>query len=241
MLQNIKALYGDRLLAVDGDIGTIKDVYFDEKTWAIRYVVADTGSWLAGRLVLLAPHGLGTLDQPGRVLHLKLSKQQVADSPPIESHQVVSRQYEIDYYRYYGWPVYWNTGALLGYGGFPIVLPPSRAEMDAGTKALQHPERHLRSAKAIAGYEIHATDGPIGHLCSLLVEDQTWVIRNLVVETGHWYAGKEIAVSAVKVSRISYEDSRILLSLTQAEVEREAVVNFASVVAENSDAEVIRD
>ena len=53
MLQNIKNLYGDKLAALDGDIGHLKDFYFDDESWAIRYLVADTGSWLTGRLVLL--------------------------------------------------------------------------------------------------------------------------------------------------------------------------------------------
>ncbi|MES1194358.1 MAG: PRC-barrel domain-containing protein, partial [Opitutus sp.] len=56
MLQNIKELYGSKLAASDGEIGHVKDFYFDDHTWVVRYVVADTGTWLSGRLVLLSPH-----------------------------------------------------------------------------------------------------------------------------------------------------------------------------------------
>ena len=59
MLQNIKELYGHKLAALDGDIGHVKDFYFDDTTWAVRYLVADTGSWLTERLVPLTHHALG--------------------------------------------------------------------------------------------------------------------------------------------------------------------------------------
>jgi hypothetical protein len=64
MLQSIKQLYGNKLGASDGDIGHVKDFYFDDQNWAVRYVVADTGSWLPGRQVLISPHAFGSLINP---------------------------------------------------------------------------------------------------------------------------------------------------------------------------------
>ena len=69
MLHNLKQIRGHKLAASDGAIGHVKDFYFDDKTWAIRYVVADTGNWLTGRLVLLSPYSFGRLDYEGKVLH----------------------------------------------------------------------------------------------------------------------------------------------------------------------------
>ena len=123
MLQNIKQLYGDKLAAVDGEIGHVKDFYFDDESWAIRYLVVDTGSWLTGRLVLLTPHAFGKLDQSEKMLHIKLRKKQIEDSPSIESHKPVSRQFEIEYYGYYGWPPYWDGGGMSGMGPIPVALP----------------------------------------------------------------------------------------------------------------------
>jgi len=114
-LQNTKELRGNKLAALDGDIGHIRDFYFDDNIWVIRYAIADTGSWLPGRLVLLSPHAFGKLDQDEKTLHINLRKMQIQDSPPIESHKPVSRQYEVEYYRYYGWPAYWQ-GTPCGYG-----------------------------------------------------------------------------------------------------------------------------
>jgi hypothetical protein len=222
MLQNIKELYGNRLAATDGDIGHVKDFYFDDKIWVVRYLVADTGSWLAGRLVLLSPHAFAKWDRGESTLHLKLLKKQIENSPPIESHKPVSRQYEIEYYGYYGWPGYWNGGAMWGMGGYPTVLPCSVDETEAHRAVHQRDDNHLRSAHAVTGYHIQASDGAIGHVSGLLVDDRSWAIRELVVETGHWYSGKEILISPGKIERISYEDSKVFVNLTKADIQRTA-------------------
>ena len=116
MLRSIKQLYGDKLGASDGEIGHVKDFYFNDQHWAIRYLVADTGSWLPGRQVLLSPHAIGNLHQTEKILHVKLTRKKIEDSPAIESHKPVSRQHEEEYHRYYGWPGYWLGDGMWGMG-----------------------------------------------------------------------------------------------------------------------------
>jgi len=220
MLHNTKDLYGYKLSASDGDIGRVRDFYFDDKTWVLRYLVADTGSWLTGRLVLLSPHAFGALDEQEKTLHVKLSRKQIENGPSIESHKPVSRQYEVDYYRYYGWPAYWDGGALWGMGSYPVVMPPSADELEAHVQHHHRDDKHLQSATSINGYPIQTTDGPIGHVTGFMVDDKSWAIRELIVETGHWYAGKEILIAPAKVARISYEESQVHVNLTKADIER---------------------
>ena len=131
-LQGTEEMYGDKIAALDGDVGHVKDFYFDDENWVIRYLVVDTGSWLTGRLVLLSPHAFGKLDQHEKTLHVKLRKLQIQDSPSIDSHKPVSRQFETEYYGYYGWPTYWEgdaSGPAADGGrsrGPPTVPPPGR-------------------------------------------------------------------------------------------------------------------
>src|ERR1039458_6511374 len=148
MLQNINELYGNRLAASDGDIGHVKDFYFDDKTWVIRYLVADTGSWLTGRLVLLSPHAFGCLDQDKKVLLVNLTRKQIENSPSIDSHKPVSRQYEVEYYRYYGWPAYWQGGEMWGMGGYPVILQPPQAIPSHQTHQ-PHADLHLQSTHSV--------------------------------------------------------------------------------------------
>jgi len=214
----MKQLYGSKLAALDGDMGHVKDFYFDDENWVVRYLVADTGSWLTGRLVLLTPHAFGTLDLADKTLHIKLLKKKIQDSPSIESHKPVSRQYEADYYTYYGWPTYWDGSAMWGIGGYPVVLPPSKKEMEIQKKYHHRDDKHLRSMQAVTGYHIQSVDGEIGHVNSFMVDDKNWAIHELVIETGHWYSGKEILIPTGKVKRISYDEAKVFVSLTKADI-----------------------
>jgi hypothetical protein len=112
----------------------VNDFYFDDQNWAVRYLVVDTGSWLSGRLVLLAPHAFGGLHQDGKVLLVNLTRKQIQNSPSIETHKPVSRQYEGGYYQYYGWPSYRDGGGMWGISDYPALPPPTgvRKQMQAG-------------------------------------------------------------------------------------------------------------
>jgi hypothetical protein len=224
MLRSIKQLYGDKLGASDGEIGHVKDFYFEDQNWVVRYLVADTGSWLSGRQVLLAPHAIGSLDRTGKLLHVNLTRKQIEDSPSIGSHQPVSRQYEEEYYRYYGWPYYWRGEGLWGLSGFPILeLPPRPFPGEPAAAISCSPESadaHLRSTQAVNGYHIQATDGTIGHICDFMTDAQSWAIHQLVVKTGHRFSGKEVRIPTSQVGRISYEKSTVFVNLTTEAVEQ---------------------
>jgi hypothetical protein len=219
-LQNTSELGGTKLAALDGDIGHIRDFYFDDNIWVIRYAVADTGAWLPGRLVLLSPHAFGKLDQREKTLHINLRKRQIEESPPIESHKPVSRQYEVEYYRHYGWPAYWAGDAMWGMGGYPVLVPPAEGEIEAQRIYYHRDDKHLQSTQDVIGYPIQAVDGVLGHVRSFMVDDRSWAIREMIVEAGHWYSGKEIRIPVSQIERISYLDSKVIVTLTMAEIEK---------------------
>ncbi len=220
MLQHIKNLYGSKLNALDGDIGTIEDFYFDDETWNIRYLVAETGTWLVDWQVLISPNSLRELDLDNRILSVKLSRKQIENSPPIARHRPVSRQFETEYHAYYGWPYYWSSDAPMGFGGNSLDYSPLLTSRDENEETRKRDDIHLRSACTVAGYEIEASDGTIGHVSDFLVDDRTWAIRELVVEAGHWYSGKEILIPIGKIKRISTRESRIHVYLTKRDIEK---------------------
>ena len=233
MLRSIKQLYGDKLGASDGEIGHVKDFYFDDQNWAIRYMVADTGSWLPGRQVLISPHSLGRLDQSGKVLRLNLTRKQIENSPSIDSHKPVSRQFEEAYYQYYGWPYYWQGDALWGMTGFPILelqatpIPIERSRVTANHG--EGADAHLRSTKDVNGYHVQASDGMIGHVCDFMIDAQSWAIHQLVIKTGHALSGKEVQIPTSKIDRISYEESKVCVNLTIEAVEQSPEHHLAAV------------
>jgi len=219
MLRSIKQLYGDELRATDGDIGRIKDFYFDDQNWAVRYVVVDTGSWLSGRLVLISPHVFTNFDLDGVCRGVNLTRKQIEDSPGYDSEKPVSRQYEDEYYRYYGWPNYWMGGGLWGMSGFPMIAPyMEERPAEPASEPISSSKRgdvHLRSTLALNGYHIQTNEGAIGHVIDFIIDHETWAICHVVVETGHWYSGKEIVISPKQIVRISYDESKVFVSVTK--------------------------
>ena len=200
MLQSLQQRFGEKLRASDGEIGHVRDFYFDDKTWNIRYLVADTGHWLTGRLVLISPHAFGHLYPEGKVLLVNLTRQQIEDSPSIDQHKPVSRQHEEEYHQYYGYDYYAETMPSWGLAGYPVMLPPPTATTKQTTG-----DAHLRSAKELTGYSVEANDGTVGEIIDFLIDGRTLMIREVVVECGHWYAGKKVIVATEKISRIDYE------------------------------------
>jgi uncharacterized protein YrrD len=211
MLHSIQQRYGEKLRASDGEIGHVRDFYFDDTNWTVRYLVADTGGWLSGRLVLISPQALGHLYPEGKVLLVNLSRKQIEESPSIAEHMPVSRQMEEEYHRHYGYAYYAESMPLWGLGGYPVLAPPplETAAKQPGA------DSHLRSAHVVAGYKVEATDGVVGEVTDFLIDGRTWVIREIVVECGHWYAGKKVVISTDTVSRISHDEGTVYVDSTK--------------------------
>lgn len=223
MLRSLKHLYGSKLGATDGEIGHVKDFYFDDQAWAVRYVVVDSGSWLPGRQVLLSPHSLACLDPVENVLRVDLTRKQIEDSPSIESHKPVSRRYEEEYYRYYGWPYYWLGNGLWGLSGFPILELPAQSLLNEPAFAREPQsevaDAHLRSTQVVGGYQLRLSDGTIGHIVDFMMDSKSWAIGQLVIRTGHRFSGKDVLIPTKEVDRISYDESMVITKFTETTVE----------------------
>ncbi|MEO8855911.1 MAG: PRC-barrel domain-containing protein [Burkholderiaceae bacterium] len=230
MLRNTKDLEGFSIGATDGEVGTVKDFYFDDKTWVIRYLVVDTGAWLMSRKVLISPIAIGDADWVKKALPVSSTKQQVKDSPAIDTERPVSRQHEIDYAGYYGYPFYWGGDGLWGGGAYPnMMLPgyegygsPSASRMEADNayaRAMQarreDDDPHLRSCDEVAGYHLHATDGDIGHVHSMLIDEKSWAIRYLVVDTSNWWMGHKVLISPEWIDDVNWSDSKVSVKMSR--------------------------
>lgn len=202
-------------MASDGEIGHIKDCLFDDKNWVIRYLVADTGTWLGGRQVVLSPHSFGEWQLGAKSMGVRLTRKRIEESPSLESHRPVSRQFEVEYFQYYGWPTYWTGGALWGIAGFPMPNPGTAGRPE---KTHQHrDDKHLQSARSVTGFPARTSGGPIGTVCAFMVSSENWTIHDVVVDTGRWHSGKTIKVSPAQIERIDYEGSSVVLDLAKAE------------------------
>ncbi|MDQ2733572.1 MAG: PRC-barrel domain-containing protein [Pseudomonadota bacterium] len=233
MLRNVNDLYGFSVAGSDGPIGEVRDCYFDDRSWTIRFFVVETGPWLDGRKVLISPIAVHGLHWADKALSASVTQKQVKRSPDVDTSKPVSRQHEVEQFGYYGYPYYWGEGnlwgggprpgtSLAGYGG--VELPTeSQAKTDfVGTQVKLHRERgddsHLRSCRAIERYHVHATDGDIGHVESLLVDDEAWAIRYFVVNTSDWWLGHQVLVAPPRITDISWLNATVSFDLTRQAV-----------------------
>jgi sporulation protein YlmC with PRC-barrel domain len=228
MLRHESEIIGYAIQASDGAIGTVSDVFFDDATWLVRWLVVDTGNWLPGRKVLLPPSALAEVNHIGHQFSVNLTKEQVNACPEADSDRPVSRQMESEIYGHYGWSPYWGDGTYAGLDGAmggvfigPALLSP---ELLAEAKVLED-ARHakddpaLRSANEVIGYQILASDGEIGHVDDFLFEDEDWSVHYMVIDTKNWWAGKKVLISPMSVRRIEWQERRVSLGANRLQVQ----------------------
>jgi sporulation protein YlmC with PRC-barrel domain len=222
MERNINSLIGNSLAATNGIIGNVKDFYFDDESWTIRYLVVKTGSWLFGREVLISPVAMKDRYWLKNIIPINLTKEQIQRSPDIDTKQPVSRQQEVELYGHYQWESYWGSG-FYGGGSMGVSMPfPSidRKVLIEPDKVHKHPgdDIHLRSAERINDYHVHATDGEIGHVKDFIIDDQTLQLLFFVVDTHNWIGGKKVLIPIKKIKKIDWFTFEVFLNITIDEV-----------------------
>ena len=212
MLTNSRMIKGYRLNGVDGEVGSIKEFFFDDKFWTIRYLVANTGNWLSRRQVLISPYFLLNVNHGAELIDVNLTKSEIENSPPLESDKPVSRHYEESYYGYFGAPVYWGGPSVWGTSPY---LVHEREKWDITSSRESEWDPDLQSSRDVSGLNIQATDGEIGHVDDFLIDDKTWSIRYLVIDTKNWLPGKKILISPQWINSINWEDKKVVVDLTR--------------------------
>src|ERR1700722_18500433 len=237
MLWHASAINGYAIAASDGEIGTVGDFLFDDASWSVRWLVVDTGNWLSGRKVLLPPSVLGQLDAKEEKFSVTLTKQQIKDSPEVDTDRPVSRQMETSVYDYYGWSPYWGSGFYMGgYGYMPgsgmasPYLGGRRREAELADAQANRDDVHLRSAEAVTGYHIHARDGEIGHVEDFLVAEADWSIRYLIVDTKNWWPGKSVLVSPILAIEIDWIDRLVELDCSRQSIKNAPTYDTSTMV-----------
>ncbi len=225
MLRSMKDLYGFTIGATDGDIGTVKECYFDDVSYTVRYVVVDTGGWLSERKVLLSPFAFRAMDWEHKRITAALTKAQVEKSPDIDTDKPVSRQHEAVYYGYYGYNPYWEGSYLWGAYSYPYSgsgPAPSAADLEHERRwnweTEERGDPHLRSSRAVTGYHIQAKDGDVGHVADFLVDDYSWAIRYMIADTSNWWLGKKVLVATAWIKRVDWDHSELHVTVTRAQI-----------------------
>ncbi|WP_163527482.1 PRC-barrel domain-containing protein [Halobacillus ihumii] len=218
MFHNEKKIHGYQINATDDELGKVESFLFDDESWTIRYLVADTRKWLPGRTVLISPISITAVNHEESHVTVQLSKEQVKDSPNIDSESPVSREQELKLNQYYGWGSYWGGPGVWGANMYPNHLLGEHLVQDSLNTEEEPGESHIRSTSEIENYEIHAEDGGVGHVESFLLDDESWRIRYIIVETKNWQSGKKVLVAPAWITEVKWEEKRVYVSLNQEKV-----------------------
>jgi uncharacterized protein YrrD len=218
MQRNINSLIGYDMGATDGEIGKVKEFYFEDNTWIIRYLIVKTGSWLFGHEVLISPEAVIKNAWKQEILPLNLTKEQIRSSPDIDTNKPVSRQQEIELYGHYPWQPYWGSGFYAGglweASNTSSVIDQKIINSADDKGRIADEDQHLRSTKEITGYNIQGTDGEIGYIKDFIIDDQTWQILYLVVDSNKWFGGKKVLIGVHHIKQVQWHECKVLVDIT---------------------------
>ena len=221
MLIKANSLKGFKLKCTDGEIGEVKAFVFDEKYWTIRYIVAETGSWLMDRQVLISPYSLVSIDKQAQQIITTLSVKQIEDSPPLYKNVPITRQFESTYNNHYTLPTYWNGPYM--WGANPAIFQNSTAYKEAlGEKNL---EAGLHSTNEVEGQKISAPDNDFGHVVDFIIDEEFWAIRYLIIDTISWWPSPHVLIAPLWIDHIDLANFKIYVKATSETIKTAPVYN----------------
>jgi uncharacterized protein YrrD len=224
MLSSVRKLIGMTVQATDGAIGDIHDIYFDDHTWSLRYYVVDTGKWLPGRKVLIPPNEVRVKTAEDEGLPLRLSREEVRNSPDKDTDRTVSQQAERGLDRHISPMPFWIPLAPAT----PVAIEGDPAEREREVVAgYTGGNPHLRSAKEVFGYTIAATDDDIGHIDDFLTDESGTSLKYVVVDTRNWLPGRSVVIPTSWVRAITWAEDRVSVGISRKMVENSPEYDFA--------------
>jgi len=226
MLWNASSLKGFDISGTDGELGKVSDLLFDDQSWTTKWLVVHTGSWLFGRKVLLPLASLGKPDRDSRHVAVRMTQQQIKDSPKVDTDLPVSQHIEAHVYNYYDQNPFWRSGFS------PMGVPPEGTTIFAPRTAMIDDPRYdnstdalpddgdssLRSVTEIIGYHMEATDGPIGHIEDFILDDNGWQIKYITLDTKNWLPGQRVVISPHSIRDIDWINRSIYLTIDRAKI-----------------------
>lgn len=205
MKRSLDSMLGSTLVGTDGEIGKVYNVFFDDRSWAVRYLVAEIGSWFTRRKVLVSPVVLAEPDWNRRAIPVKLTKEQVRNSPGVNADRPVSQRQQLAIIRHYCWGDCLTMEPSVPPFGWPSPEVPLPKREDEG-------DQHLRSAKEVAGYQAVGPGGALGSITDFIIDDRGWTIPDLVVRPESPVPAGRVLLPTRWVSGVCWRDRRVELS-----------------------------
>lgn len=210
MLRNIGDVRGRPVEAADGDIGEIRGFFFDDRSWVVRYIIIEAGSWLNRREVVISPTAFKNPLWHAKTFPVALRKHQIESSPEIDPAKPITRPEELQIVQHYGWPAYWESDSL-----YKRLVTVAGAALGTAVAEKHSAVHALRSTEQLFGTLLKATDGDVGKIADLVIDDVSWEIHYIVVDTGTWLAGKKVLIAPEWIEHADWEPPRLSVGMSQ--------------------------
>lgn len=221
MFQSFKKILNSALHAQDGKIGHLDDLLFDDEKWIVRYLVVKTGGLLNHERVLISPLGIATLDWPNQAVKLNLTRKKIEASPKVDTELPVFRQMEKSYFDYNGWPYYWDDVGIWGIDPSNFITAGGQSSAQPGDSRgkIDGADPHLRSCRIVDHYSIEAEGTRFGHVIDFLIDDTTWEIKFLLVDSRTWWPSRPVMIDPKWVHSVDWFVKCIKVRKSKKEIE----------------------
>lgn len=210
-------------------LGRVHDIYLDDKTWAIEWFVIETGHWYSSNKILLDSKYFTQVSPDKRCFHVSVSKTEIENAPSVGEHHPISEQRKNALlYTSFGqdallFPGY--VGVMMPHTLIERSKPPAEDdnqsdEHNTAWSETDNADRHLRSANELLGYGVSAINGELGPLTDLVIDTEQWNIMLLALDTSKWLPDRTVVVTPESIERISWEESRLFVSMSKKTVEQ---------------------
>jgi uncharacterized protein YrrD len=186
MLWNASSIRGYEVVATDGHSGTVEDFIFEDRGWTIRWLVVETGTWLAHRRVYVPVAAAGEPDAKSRRICLSLTLDQIGQCPSGDVTLLRDAA----------------TGAHFTQGE-PQLGPDN------------HVGPHFRSLIVMTDASVEAIDDDVGHVQDFLIDADQWRVNYLLVHTTEWWIGEVILISVKAIAGIDYTRNILKLNVNR--------------------------
>ena len=221
MLRSIRTVLGYTIQALDGYIGLSKDFLFDDRQWVVRYLIVKTEKWLPGRKVLVSPRFINDLNWAARIIKINCSRVSIESSPRLDMHAPVSHEFETAFYDHYTVANHW-----------PVTEPRDNptngyAHVTKNSNHFNNTANHnppisktygLQLVSEVTGYNIEARDKLTGHVEDFIVDEHSWQIRYLVIDTRNWLPAPKVIVNPQWFKTVDWNHKKISTRLTARQI-----------------------
>jgi sporulation protein YlmC with PRC-barrel domain len=176
-LREASSLINFSLYSQDGEeVGQVLDVLFDDKEWVVRYIEVDLTPLGLEKKVLIPPDSIEIPDWEVERVLVPMKGEELRSLPSLPLDEPVSRPYLIELYEKSGWIPYWVESK------FHDERPgPKKLKAQLGDEEQRGQDPHLFNLGEMSEYRVEATDGDVGYVDELILDEEEFVVYYLVV------------------------------------------------------------